>query len=1508
MCRKLTVLIFVVFMLGLVSNAPAAEYPGKYMELKVDFGYSDDPSTWKDGWLPWASWNDEDRHDAKLFANIGGSTIDACISVGHEGDLALGQDLEDNVEDEPMCNSFMHYYRTPIWYYDEGKDPGHPLGDILLFLTREGGLEPGEYWLYSYHRHPADMNDIQKIEVTCSKDGRWPKVTGQYAEYGRDPIDEQWLTGDINCPNYPGDPCGGVFQIHDDDTFDINVPIEGDPNNNGDPCHDADLTPSLVKFYTDGRPVLIRYWAPDDGSCAVLNAFRLLGPIPKAAWGPLPRHGAEDVCPDANLTWHSGEYIAYDTDANGHDVYFGTDLRDKFVLLDDGFEGGVDANWTASNWSQYDANGDGNSHSGRYSATPGSGSGTLTSIALDASYARSLEVELWLHKSEEIGAGDINLYYYDGNNWDPIADLNSLGPSDVWLHYTDEVTDSQYMVSTFKLELRSDISSGEVFVDDVLVVNTWPVGDQWFIDNRDPCNYDPPGLMDFNTTYYWRIDEVNNANPNSPWRGSTWSFTTEDGKAYDPSPGDDAWSVPTDANLSWTASCLAIKHDVYWSTNFADVNTGTDPNSGAGQGRQTETTFDLPILEPFTRYYWRVDEKGATTFIKGDVWTFMTVGGVLMYYKFDGVEDANIGDAGDANLVTDSTGNVTFRKRGDYTSLTYGLSNPLINPGGTSAQFHQWEEDIPDEDDIQHRVGLLRDAEGPDILDLAGEAYTIEMWVRQDSFYSEDVGDDDYAATLFRKYNRSYVLAIGEDNIVRYGHSGSIITSAPDANYPVEIELERWYHIAAVFDSTDPCESQRLYINGEQVSDGNTSSLNPLNDDDYVGIGFTKQPQRVGPGLEQNYFNGLIDELRVTDVALNPNQFLIRGGPGQAWFPKPQDYSRDIQFNVDLSWRPGDYTADVNGHDVYIGTDWYEVNEANATVHPNVGYANLDVNSYDIPYYLSLDQTHYWRVDEVSDSCSPYLWKGAIWRFTVPEYIIIDDMENYVEGYAKTDYTIAGSSGSYGWETFLNGPSYGGSCLDLVTPTRNSWIPSHGGVQAMAYVYVNGDYYYSEIANHFVLDPCDWTYGGIKMLSLWFYGDPLNDPDGQTQQMYVGLEDADSNYAEVRYGDNEGEDMDNVKIEEYHQWNMPLSWFTTANPDLDLTRMKKLYIGFGDRTNTTELGSDGTVYFDDIRLYPPTCILSKRTSQFAELDLDDDCIISFGDVELMAEEWLKHDVNLGQVSEPCDANLIGWWNFDEDDGDGNVVTDSSGKGHHGVIETNDVNVWWVAGRNDVNYALDFNDGRVLVPDAAELRPMHKVSVCAWIYYSDEQSSGRIVVKGADNKETYGLEVGGEDELVFNVRDGNDPNAEDYPKYDAKSDEDALDRDEWIHAAGTYDGNTVKCYINGELAAESNDPNTSAIPFLSQDTNDLAIGNRPDAMDKPFKGIIDDVRVYNYGLSAAEVAYLATDGGHNGIGIFRMQSVANLYFGEPLGSGAVNLRDFAKLSDAWLEEKLWPEPE
>jgi hypothetical protein len=39
--------------------------------------------------------------------------------------------------------------------------------------------------------------------------------------------------------------------------------------------------------------------------------------------------------------------------------------------------------------------------------------------------------------------------------------------------------------------------------------------------------YDP-GTLQWNTTYYWRIDEINDTNPDSPWTGAVWSFTTAD--------------------------------------------------------------------------------------------------------------------------------------------------------------------------------------------------------------------------------------------------------------------------------------------------------------------------------------------------------------------------------------------------------------------------------------------------------------------------------------------------------------------------------------------------------------------------------------------------------------------------------------------------------------------------------------------------------------------------------------------------------------------------------------------------------------------------------------------------------------------------------------------------------------------------------------------------------------------------------------------------------------------
>jgi hypothetical protein len=131
----------------------------------------------------------------------------------------------------------------------------------------------------------------------------------------------------------------------------------------------------------------------------------------------------------------------------------------------------------------------------------------------------------------------------------------------------------------------------------------------------------PDGLIP-GTTYYWRVDEVNDSEPNSPWVGDVWSFMIPPKTAYAPEPADTAEAVELDANLKWTAGFGSKLHTVYFGDNFDEVN---DATVGSPQGA---TTYDPGSLEQAKTYYWRVDEFDAIDTYKGNVWSFTTVGAV----------------------------------------------------------------------------------------------------------------------------------------------------------------------------------------------------------------------------------------------------------------------------------------------------------------------------------------------------------------------------------------------------------------------------------------------------------------------------------------------------------------------------------------------------------------------------------------------------------------------------------------------------------------------------------------------------------------------------------------------------------------------------------------------------------------------------------------------------------------------------------------------------------------
>jgi len=131
----------------------------------------------------------------------------------------------------------------------------------------------------------------------------------------------------------------------------------------------------------------------------------------------------------------------------------------------------------------------------------------------------------------------------------------------------------------------------------------------------------PDGLVP-GTTYYWRIDEVNDAEPNSPWIGDVWSFSIPPKTAYFPDPADDAESVSVDGPLSFTPGFGAKLHTVYFGETFDEVDNAA---GGSPQGMITYTPGTLKMAKT---YYWRVDEFDSVETYKGDVWSFTTEGAV----------------------------------------------------------------------------------------------------------------------------------------------------------------------------------------------------------------------------------------------------------------------------------------------------------------------------------------------------------------------------------------------------------------------------------------------------------------------------------------------------------------------------------------------------------------------------------------------------------------------------------------------------------------------------------------------------------------------------------------------------------------------------------------------------------------------------------------------------------------------------------------------------------------
>ncbi|MHC4332011.1 MAG: hypothetical protein ACYSWW_28260, partial [Planctomycetota bacterium] len=112
--------------------------------------------------------------------------------------------------------------------------------------------------------------------------------------------------------------------------------------------------------------------------------------------------------------------------------------------------------------------------------------------------------------------------------------------------------------------------------------------------------------------------------PSEIWQIPSYNAARE--LASVPSPGDPATDVPRDATLSWNPGIYAATHNVYFGTDFDDVNNADAASALLVSPGQTGTSYDPPGLFDWGQtYYWRIDEVNAppdNTVYKGKTWSF----------------------------------------------------------------------------------------------------------------------------------------------------------------------------------------------------------------------------------------------------------------------------------------------------------------------------------------------------------------------------------------------------------------------------------------------------------------------------------------------------------------------------------------------------------------------------------------------------------------------------------------------------------------------------------------------------------------------------------------------------------------------------------------------------------------------------------------------------------------------------------------------------------------------
>jgi regulation of enolase protein 1 (concanavalin A-like superfamily) len=352
----------------------------------------------------------------------------------------------------------------------------------------------------------------------------------------------------------------------------------------------------------------------------------------ETASDPVPPDQAIDVPRDASLAWTAGPYAA------SHDIYLGTTFADvntasradgKGVLADQGqaetvFEpAGLLAYGQTYYWRVDEVNAppDSTVFKGEvWSFTAEPYGYPVTPVAATAS---SFQTGMSPDKT------------IDGSGL--TGDLHGTEPTTMWLtagiqpNWIQYEFDQAYKLYEMKVWNSNQlIESFLGFGAKNVTIETSTDGTTWTPVADVPEFSRAPGAPDYaaNTTVDFGGAEAKfvKLTINSNWGGvapqtglAEVQFTYVPVQARQPEPASDATDVSIEATLNWRPGREATSHDVFFGTDRTAVGDET-----VAAQMVTEHTYVPASLDFGTTYYWKVNEIGAASAYRGDLWTFTT--------------------------------------------------------------------------------------------------------------------------------------------------------------------------------------------------------------------------------------------------------------------------------------------------------------------------------------------------------------------------------------------------------------------------------------------------------------------------------------------------------------------------------------------------------------------------------------------------------------------------------------------------------------------------------------------------------------------------------------------------------------------------------------------------------------------------------------------------------------------------------------------------------------------